>query len=123
MSGPFLKVMSVKYDIAGFPADTVNHLSRTYLDSVEFLSQVSVALNGQQLPLHAAETVSTFAKYYWEGTIVPDTSITIDIYGNSTYTPPGYTADIDLGTPGTQLLTLDCTISTDDIIFIEYTHT
>ena len=115
----FSKSIIVQYDTTNYPADTRNHLQRSYSDKIvdsggiAAPQQVNVYFNGQKIPLHTVETTPTFSKFYYELTIAPVTPIiTIDIFANSGYINNSYVG----------MTPLNCQIGDDDRIFIEYIY-
>ena len=110
------------------PTQALSHtvsISQT-LVKPEDVESINVAYNGQLIRRRTSETVSTFARYYYEIVldnaaylVTPDAtnieeqcSLTINIYANPVFIAPGYTA----GSQNTNL-------SSSDVIYISLWHT
>lgn len=108
----FLKVIPIRY-ISG--TDTLSSITRTFTDTIESDDAISVSINGQIIPKHTAESLTSFAKFYWEvsGTGLSSTSTTITIKANQVYHNSAYTSGS----------TIAYSFSASDIIYIEYTYT
>lgn len=114
----FNKNIKLVYDTTNFPSDTRNALTRTFSDAVvdedgvADPTQIMVSYNGQRILRRTTETKTTFARFYYELSMT-NTSFTITVKANSSYTIPHYT-----GSP-----TVTLQIDDNDVFFVDYTYT